>query len=86
MPDWQMTAKTVFCDGVDDEVTWLVYRDGTARCTGCLKYGQPNDITRRVIREKTRRLKRAVRCEGENCPRISVYKDQLFSEEAQKNG
>jgi hypothetical protein len=84
MPDWQITAKTVFCDGVDDEVTWLVYRDGTTRCTGCLKYGRPNDVTRQLIRAKTRCLKRPIRCEGEKCPRISDYKDQIFREDAPK--
>jgi hypothetical protein len=82
MPDWQITAKTIFCESVDDEVTWLVYRNGTTRCTGCRKYSQPNDITRKVIREKTRRLKRPITCEGENCPDISVYKDQILGEEA----
>ena len=82
MPDWQITAKTIFCAGVDDEVTWLVFRNGATRCTGCQKYQHPNDITRQVIRAKTRRLKRQISCEGENCPRISVYKDQILGEEA----
>ncbi len=81
MPNWQLTAKTVFCAGVDDEVTWMVYRDGSTRCTGCRKYTQPNDITRRLMREKARRLGRPITCEGETCPQISVYKEQIFAEE-----
>ena len=68
MPDWQITAKTIFCDEVDDEVTWLVYRNGATRCTGCRKYGQPNDITRKVIREKSRRLKRPHSLRGRKLP------------------
>jgi hypothetical protein len=86
MPDWQVTAKTVFCDQVDDEVTWLVQRDGAVRCTGDRKYNQPNDITRQVVREKTRRLKRKIHCEGEKCPRMATYKDQILAEEAQPHG
>ena len=33
MPDWEVTATTVHCDAVDDEVTILVNGDATARCT-----------------------------------------------------
>jgi hypothetical protein len=86
MPEWQMTAKTVFCEQVQDEVTWLVYQDGTVRCTGDRKYNQPNDLTRQAIRAKSRELKRPVRCEGEKCPRMAVYKEQILAEEAQQHG
>ena len=37
MPGWQITAKTIFCDAVDDEVTVMVYKDGSTRCTGYKK-------------------------------------------------
>ena len=38
MTDWEITATTVYCDAVDDEVTLIVYRDGTIKCTGHQKY------------------------------------------------
>ena len=38
MVDWELTAKTVYCESTDDEVTLLVSADGTYRCTGCEKY------------------------------------------------
>jgi hypothetical protein len=79
MTDWQITAKTIFCEAVDDEVTVLIFKNGTARCTGCRKYDQPNDITRTLVKEKTHRLKRTLKCEGESCPRVTGYKNQILS-------
>jgi hypothetical protein len=80
MTDWQITAKTIFCEAVDDEVTILLYKDGTARCTGSRKYNQPNDITRTLVKEKQSKLKRHIQCEGEDCPRVSGYKNQIMAE------
>jgi hypothetical protein len=79
--DWQITAKTIYCEAVDDEVTILVYRDAPTRCTGYRKYESPNDITRRTVKQKTRRLKRPIKCEGEGCPRVMQYKEQITAEE-----
>jgi hypothetical protein len=80
MTDWEITAKTIFCEAVDDEVTVMVQKSGAARCTGCRKYNQPNDFTRTMVKEKTRRLKRPIKCEGEDCPRVTGYKDQIVAE------
>jgi hypothetical protein len=82
MTDWQTTAKTIFCDAVDDEVTILISRDFSVHCTGCRKYSELNDITRKIIQEKKSKLKRAPKCEGENCPRVTGYKEKLTAEEA----
>jgi hypothetical protein len=38
--DWRVTATTIYCAAVADEVTMMVYRDFTTRCTGLAKYGQ----------------------------------------------
>jgi len=81
MTDWQITAKTIFCDSVDDEVTLMVYKNQTIHCTGCRKYNQPNAITLHIIKEKTRRLKRPIKCEGEPCPRLTGYRDKILNEE-----
>jgi hypothetical protein len=80
-PGWQVTAKTIYCDAVDDEVTMLVYKDFSAHCTGYKKYNQPNDITRGLIKKKTRQLKRLLKCEGEQCPRVVSYKEKIQAEE-----
>ncbi len=38
MVDWELTAKTIYCESTGDEVTMLVSADGTCRCTGCEKH------------------------------------------------
>lgn len=82
MRDWQITAKTIFCDAVDDEVTLMVYKNGTVRCTGSSKFGRPNDITWQIIKQKNQRLKRRIKCEGEPCFRLNEYCDKILNEES----
>ena len=81
MINWQVTAKTIYCDSVDDEVTVIVYKNGKTQCTGFQKYNQPNDITSIVIKKKSRHLKRPLKCEGDRCLRISEYKEKILAEE-----
>jgi hypothetical protein len=83
MTDWQITAKTIFCEAVDDEVTVMVYKNASARCTGCKKYSEPNAITQATIKEKSRRLQRPIKCEGENCARVTAYKTAILAAEPQ---
>ncbi|MDD4860216.1 MAG: hypothetical protein PHR56_08485 [Dehalococcoidales bacterium] len=45
MFDWQVTATTVRCESVDDEVTIMVSRDGTVKCTGYQKSKKPAGCT-----------------------------------------
>ncbi len=86
MVGWQITAKTIYCDAVDDEVTLLIYKDQTARCTGCKKYSEPNDVTRKLIKGKSRQLKRPIRCPGEDCFRVAEYRSKILTENIEKNG
>ena len=79
--DWKITAKTILCEAVDDEVTLLLYKDGSIHCTGSKKYNQPNSITQAMIKSKTNRLKRPIKCEGEGCPRVTGYQEQILTEE-----
>jgi hypothetical protein len=80
--NWQVTAKTIFCDSVDDEVTVMVYKDGSTRCTGSQKYNQPNSITKRMIKKKVKLDKRPIKCEGDDCSRVPRYRDKILSEES----
>ncbi|HSW56874.1 MAG TPA: hypothetical protein VLH15_00565 [Dehalococcoidales bacterium] len=84
MTNWQMTAKTILCEAVDDEVTVIINKDGSLRCTGCKKYSEQNDITRALVKQKTRHLKRTLKCEGEDCQRVTAYKQSVFTEEASR--
>jgi len=82
MTDWQITAKTIYCEAVNDEVTLMVYRDKPARCTGCKKYSGIGEASISLIKEKSKRLKRPVRCAGENCLRLINYREQILSEKS----
>ena len=84
MVNWQVTATTIYCDAVDEEVTIMVYKDGTARCVGYKKYHQPSRGTARQMKEKSKRLSRELECGGPECPRVTQYTDKLFAEEASK--
>ena len=84
MVNWQITAITIYCDAVDDEVTLLVHKNWSAKCTGYSKYGESGRGVTELLK-KSRRLKRKLECEGPECYRVIQYKEKLLAEEA-KNG
>jgi len=85
MVDWQVTATTVYCDAVDDDVTIIVYKDWSTRCVGYYKkYGDNviNKETAKALKQRSKKSGRALRCEGPECRRVIVYRDKLRAEEA----
>jgi hypothetical protein len=82
--DWQVTATTIYCDAVDDEVTVLVYKDWSTRCTGYAKYREPDKTVATQLRKKGKRLGRKLACQGLECPRVTQYKEKLAREESEK--
>lgn len=83
MVNWSITATTIYCDAVDDEATVMVYKDGTFKCVARQKYDKPSKPVARLMKEKGKKLKRDMKCDGENCPRVKQYRDKLFEEEKQ---
>ncbi len=83
MVNWQVTAATIYCDAVDGEVTLLVYRDGSAKCTGYQKYGEPSKEAAKFLQKKIKQQERQLKCEGSACRRLTQYRDKLLAEEAQ---
>ena len=82
MVDWQVTATTVYCDAVDGDVTLLVYKDWSVKCTGYKKYVEnATKETAKMLKKKGKKLGRELRCEGPECSRLIGYKDKLFAEE-----
>jgi hypothetical protein len=80
MVNWQVTATTIYCDAVDDEVTLMVYKDGTAKCVGYERYHQHDGETRKLLDRKGKVLKRKLGCEWPGCNRLIEYRDKLFAE------
>ena len=85
MVDWQIMAATIYCDAVDDEVTVMVDKDWSIKCTGYNKYLHPDKESAGLLKKKGRRLSRRLECEGLECKRILAYKAKLLSEESVKN-
>ena len=82
MVNWQVTATTVYCDAVDNDVTLMVYKDRATKCVGYHRYHQPGQETRKLMERKSRELNRKLECEGPECHRVIQYRDKLFAEEA----
>jgi hypothetical protein len=78
MVDWEITATTIFCEAVDDEVTVMVSQDGTVKCSGHQKYGQPDKETARAMKKKSQQLSKQLACEGAGCSRVTQQRDELL--------
>jgi len=85
MVNWQVTATTVYCDAVDDEVTIMVYKDWSTKCTGHDKYTKSRDAEFQLVK-RSLQLRRTLKCEGLECGRVNQYKEKLAAEEAEKAG
>ena len=86
MVDWQVTAITIYCDAVDDEVTILINKDWTTRCIGYFeKYGDQTFTKKRAneLKKKSIKLGRTLQCEGPECAGVILYLDKLRAEEVE---
>jgi hypothetical protein len=79
MVNWQVTATTLYCDAVGEEVTVLVYKDWTLKCTGCDQYG--NLAKGAGVAKKQQQSGHEPRCPGPECSRTVGYRDKLMAEE-----
>jgi len=80
MVNWQVTATTIYCDAVDDDVTIMVYKDGSTICTAYDKFYKPSNEIRKLLEKKGKRLGRRLECEGNECHLVIQYKDKLFAD------
>jgi hypothetical protein len=85
MVDWQLTATSIYCDAVDDDVTIIVNGDRTTRCTGYVKYVEKhNKDNEATLKAKSKKLGRKIACEGPLDHRVTDYRDKLFAEDSEK--
>jgi len=81
--NWQVTATTIYCDAVDDDITLMVYKDRSTRCVGYKKYIESiTKETAKELKKRAKKLGRELRCEGPECSRVIAYRDGVFAEEA----
>jgi len=80
MVDWEVTATTIYCNSVDDEVTIIVHGDGAVKCTGRQKYEKPGKEVKKTFKDKNRSTGRVLKCLAESCTAVTQYRDKLLSE------
>jgi hypothetical protein len=69
MPNWQVTATTIFCDTCSGEVTIMVYKNGQVKCTGV---SRPSGKSKKTATPS---------CSADKCKQVTDYKAKLDVEE-----
>jgi len=82
MVNWQVTAATIYCGAVDNEVTIMVYKDGSVKCVGHREYAGPE--IQKQMKKKSLRLKKELRCTGPDCELVTGYRDKVLREESEQ--
>jgi hypothetical protein len=80
MVDWEVTATTIYCDAVNDEVTLIVNGNGAAKCTGRQKYEYPDKDIRKTLSRKSKTGVKPLGCRGESCITVKQYRDKMLGE------
>jgi hypothetical protein len=78
MVDWQITATTIYCDAVNDEVTLIISPDGAVKCTGQQKYENPGKETLKTMKKKSRTAGKQLACQGIGCARVVKHKTEML--------
>lgn len=78
--NWQVTATTIHCDLVDEDVAIMVNGDWTYRCAWYQRYKQKaidggQGGFDRSIRDRIRK------CTGPDCSYVTGYRDKLMKEQ-----
>ena len=76
MADWQITATTIYCSDIDDEVTLILHGDGAVKCTHMPRYANPDKNTAATLKKKSRKAGKTLRCLADSCPRLPEYRTQ----------
>ena len=84
MTDWQVTATTIYCEDIDDEVTLLTYSDGTSRCTAQQKYVRPDKDTAKTLKRKGRLTGKKLGCAPGECRRIVEHREKWLGEKSSR--
>ncbi len=83
MVGWQVTATTIHCEWVDEDVTIMVYKDGSAKCTGYSKFRE--HITKellKLLKEKGKNSGKKLHCVYPAICGLDNYRDKIMTEEA----
>ena len=81
--DWKVTAYTIECPAVAEEVTVTVKNDWTVQCSGFAKYGNSRKANIALLK-RSLDMKLNLECKGLNCKQITDYIQKLKDEESLK--
>ncbi len=82
MVDWQVTATSINCEAVGDEVTIIVGKDWNTSCTGFKRYGENiSKDTAAMLKKKGKIQGKRFKCTGPLDCGAGRYRDKLISEE-----
>jgi len=80
MVDWEVTATTIFCETVNDEVTLIIKPGGPVICTGRQKYENAGKEAGKVLKQKSKVSGKQLKCIGENCAELKQYRSKMLGE------
>ena len=83
MTGWLVTATTIHCEFIDEDVTIIVYKDNSAKCTGYNKFCE--NITKETIealKVKGRKLGKELKCIYPSACGLTHYRDRILAEKA----
>jgi hypothetical protein len=83
MSDWQVTAVTISCPNVAEEVTIAIKSDWSVRCSGFEKYASSRRA-RLALVDRSLTIKRVLECKNVDCNQITEYIQKLQTEENHK--
>jgi hypothetical protein len=83
MSDWQVTAVTINCPNVAEEVTIAIKSDWSVRCSGFEKYASSRRA-RLALVDRSLTIKRILECKNVECNQITEYIQKLQTEENHK--
>jgi hypothetical protein len=78
MVDWEVTATTIYCDDVDDEVTIIVSGNGAVKCTGTQKYASSEKQAIQDLKNKSNQKGKTLLCKDASCTKVPKYRDELL--------
>jgi hypothetical protein len=78
MVDWEVTATTIYCESVDDEVTLIISGEGAVKCTGRQKYENPQKEAKKTLKTKRRNTGKQLNCKGAECGAVKQYREKMM--------
>jgi len=86
MSSWQVTATTIHCEWVGEDVTVMIYKNGSAKCTGQSKFFETIAKGKsKLVEGKGNKVDLKLKCIYPSICGLTNYKDKILAEEVKQN-